>query len=370
VSVTPNLSDRFYGCLIGGAIGDALGAPVEGRNYWDIRREHGRVADLLGSRRSNANGRPGGVTDDTALRSYVAATIGRKGGRIRPEDLAAFWIERGNSRHFWANERAVFERLSWGMNPWDTGRGAQKCATASMAIAPVGLVNAGDPGQAYQDGYVIGAMVQDDEERDAAGAFAAAIATAFVEGATLATVVDATMRTCGFLVQRAIELALDLRRRTSSPAQFTEHYYEQLTDWRFPRPAARLNDVPAGYPLRNRYYSGTSLELIPVAFALMDYTDGDVNEAMVEGANFGRDCDTIATFAGCLGGALAGANALRPDWVAACERDNDDLFAELTGGDPRATSFRAMADALVAAYAAERGRLAGRVAAMGRLLGV
>jgi len=127
----------------------------------------------------------------------------RKGGRIRPEDLAAFWVERGNSRRFWANERAVFERLAWGMNPWDTGRGAQRCATASMAIAPVGLINAGDPSQAYQDGYVIGSVVQDEEERDTAGACAAAIAAALVPGATIRPAVEEAARQSGFLMHMA-----------------------------------------------------------------------------------------------------------------------------------------------------------------------
>jgi ADP-ribosylglycohydrolase len=31
-----------YGSLIGGAIGDALGAPVGGWHYTDIRRENGK----------------------------------------------------------------------------------------------------------------------------------------------------------------------------------------------------------------------------------------------------------------------------------------------------------------------------------------
>ena len=52
-----------------------------------------------------------------------------------------------------------------------------------------------------------------------------------------------------------------------------------------------------------------------MAFALFDFRDGEANDAMIEGANFGRDCDTIATIAGCLGG----AGALRPEWVEACE---------------------------------------------------
>jgi ADP-ribosylglycohydrolase len=41
------LLDQVYGCLIGGAIGDALGAPVENWHYADIRRKHGKVTEFL-----------------------------------------------------------------------------------------------------------------------------------------------------------------------------------------------------------------------------------------------------------------------------------------------------------------------------------
>ncbi|TVR48886.1 MAG: ADP-ribosylglycohydrolase family protein [Puniceicoccaceae bacterium] len=42
-----SLSDRIYGCLSGGAIGDALGAPVEAWNYRDIREKHGRIVSFM-----------------------------------------------------------------------------------------------------------------------------------------------------------------------------------------------------------------------------------------------------------------------------------------------------------------------------------
>ena len=41
----PDLMDRFHGCLLGCAVGDALGAPFEG--YWDHQLP-GRAALLRG----------------------------------------------------------------------------------------------------------------------------------------------------------------------------------------------------------------------------------------------------------------------------------------------------------------------------------
>ena len=70
-----DLLDAVYGCLIGGAIGDALGAPVDGLNYWQIQEEYGLLEDFVASSRDNTNGLPGGVSGDTALRQYVALAI-------------------------------------------------------------------------------------------------------------------------------------------------------------------------------------------------------------------------------------------------------------------------------------------------------
>ena len=44
------LEDRIYGCLLGGLIGDAMGAPTEGKTYQQIAETY----------------RPSGVTDFSA----------------------------------------------------------------------------------------------------------------------------------------------------------------------------------------------------------------------------------------------------------------------------------------------------------------
>ncbi len=53
------LTDKIYGCLLGGLIGDAMGAPTEGMNYQEIIERYGPngVTDFKGV-----------GTDDTAIR--------------------------------------------------------------------------------------------------------------------------------------------------------------------------------------------------------------------------------------------------------------------------------------------------------------
>ena len=49
--------DKVYGCIIGGAIGDAMGAPLKGWNYWKIRQEFGRLDRLIAGPIRGSGGR-------------------------------------------------------------------------------------------------------------------------------------------------------------------------------------------------------------------------------------------------------------------------------------------------------------------------
>lgn len=345
--------NKVYGCLIGGAIGDAMGANVEGWNYWEIRNEYGgKLTELIACTRGSTNGLVGGITDDTALRHYIALAVIRKSGRITPDDLAEIWLAKGHAIRLWSNERMVYEKLRWGANPWGSGAGAIKCGTAAMAISPVGIINAGNPAQAFEDGYLIGSVNQDGEERDAAGTLAAAVAAAFIPGANLQDVIEAMMKYSTYAFKRGIDFAMEMAVKSSNVDHFVEKFYESMIDWTWPRPANRVKEIPEGYPRKAKFYSGSSLEMIPVTAALMYLCDGDVNSTIIEGANFGRDCDTIASFAGSILGALHGAETIKSEWVEVCERANVDLFEELEGD--KTASFRITACRLVDALRAEK----------------
>jgi ADP-ribosylglycohydrolase len=66
---TVSLRDRFAGCLLGGAVGDALGAAVEFMRLDDIERRFGPggIADF-----AEVYGRIGAVTDDTQMTLFTA----------------------------------------------------------------------------------------------------------------------------------------------------------------------------------------------------------------------------------------------------------------------------------------------------------
>lgn len=123
---------RVRGTLFGVAIGDALGAPVEGRPGAD--RAAGPVRRLLPH-----NGRPAGaVTDDTQLTLAVATSLLER-GTLDPEDLVRRFldVEPELVAAGWATRQAL-ERLGRGAAWWLAGS-ASAGNGAAMRAAPVGL---------------------------------------------------------------------------------------------------------------------------------------------------------------------------------------------------------------------------------------
>lgn len=349
-----DLLDAVYGCLIGGAVGDALGAPVEGWYYTEIREKYDRIRVMEPGTRGNTGSMyggstgsnygdnydgpttpPGGVTDDTTLRHYMCLAIVQKGGRITPDDFAHIWLEKLNPNRMWLNERVTLTKLQIGMNPWDTGKGNPPAGCATMAIAPMGIVNAGNPAQAYQDAFNIAFVNQDNENRDGAATIAAGVAAAFLPGATASTVIETMLTYSSSVINRSLQLGMDLAYRSKNVDEFAAAFYARMLDWTWPSPTWN----------KDRYFSGSSLELVPITAGILHLCGHDVNEAMVEAASMGRDCDTTASLAGSILGIIQGASAIRQDWIQTVEQGNADFFQELEG-DPNA-NFYSMAQRLV-----------------------
>jgi ADP-ribosylglycohydrolase len=173
--------------------------------------------------------------------------------------------------------------------------------------------------------------------------------TALAPNATVDSILDAMATHSGPLLRRASELALDLADKSAGDttqarvAAFTEAFYETLIDW-WSRPRLRWD--------KTHHPNGTGVKSVSIVMALLHLCRGQVNDCLVEAANFGRDTDSIANLIGAIAGALCGASAVRADWIAQVERANRAFFDEVEG-DPDA-NFHAMAVRMVEALRGER----------------
>jgi poly(ADP-ribose) glycohydrolase ARH3 len=131
--------DRFIGSLLGTAVGDILGASVEGMSRGEILREYGEVRDFLPTPRGF-----GCYTDDSQMTIALAVSIIKNKG-LDPQDCARtyaqFW-ESGRG-YGWAAALAL-EAIRKGVDYRKTGTLLFKDGSygngGAMRIAPVGLV--------------------------------------------------------------------------------------------------------------------------------------------------------------------------------------------------------------------------------------
>lgn len=81
-SAAPPDPDRILGCLLAGAVGDALGAPVEGLSLAAIRERHGPygVAGYTGRT-------PGAISDETQLTLFTAQALAQASVRARARGI-------------------------------------------------------------------------------------------------------------------------------------------------------------------------------------------------------------------------------------------------------------------------------------------
>jgi ADP-ribosylglycohydrolase len=352
------LFDAIYGCLVGGAIGDAMGGVTEMMTYEHIARTFGWI-DTLRPRGHTAQsarfepGAPAGqVTDDTRLRNLLCSALIRAGGRITADEWAQTWLAEMEGWFYIPVVNAFYKVFLKIAPPREAGRGNMGSNSTAMAIAPVGLVNACDPRQAAWDAYNVAGLVHEGYARDAACAVAAAVAHAVAPNATITAVIDAA---CRFLpsgndIGWRIARAMDLARASEGYEAFRRAFYDTML---LPWPQRGL--VSGSRPPEGFYDTAEPRETVPAAFALLalaDTAEGGRRvfyHSVIYAANFGRDADTLASIVGSIAGAYEGARAIPDEWIRTVEASNP-------------VSQRALAEGLYTVvrreWAATRARLA------------
>ncbi|MFF8904292.1 ADP-ribosylglycohydrolase family protein [Streptomyces olivaceoviridis] len=323
----PNgLADRVTAAVVGAAVGDALGGPVEGYSPDRIAERHGgRVRGIVGPWHGDAwrTARPiapyhkgdGHVTDDTLMTHALIRVYDRVRDHLdayaivdhlvpdlmtTPRWIPELEAEALPLHRLFLAEKWLVTRLAYGhADPREAGTGNIVNCGAAMYMAPVGLVNAANPAAAYAEALDIAGAHQSSYGREAAGVFAAAVAAATTPGATPDSVVGACLSLAKDGTRTAIEKVCEVAaghrdfESALGPLRAAVEPYDTVgPDYRAPSLAARR-------PSRLH-----SIEELPVALGMLVVSGGDYRQAVLGSVNYGRDCDSIATMAGALAGAL------------------------------------------------------------------
>jgi ADP-ribosylglycohydrolase len=197
-------------------------------------------------------------------------------------------------------EKWLVARLHYGhADPREAGVGNIVNCGAAMYMAPVGLVNAANPAGAYAEALDVAGAHQSSYGREAAGVFAAAVAAACEPGATPDSVVAACLSLAKDGTRAAIETVCDAASRYSDFETALRPLREAVAPYDTVGPDYRAPSLGARRPSRLH-----TIEELPVALGMMIVARGDYRHAVLGAVNYGRDCDSTATMAGAITGAL------------------------------------------------------------------
>jgi len=295
------LLDKVYGCILAGAIGNAMGSPVEGLYYWEIdERYPGGVTTVLDPRRLESE-------DDNQMAMLLVETyLEREGLPVVARHFGHTWYERLNRNHFFLNCMGhCYDLIRSGWDPRITGHWTQVTGSTVMCMEPVGIYHIADPEFAAIDATAISYMYQRGLDNLVASLLSVAVSEAFKPDATVHGVLQAVL-------QAAPRTKLNTFDKRS-----IDNAYDYICACL--EVAGRYNDVmavrPELYEKCLLYHPIDPLELFGFSLAIFKVANGDVRQAAIGGTNIGRDSDTISGRAAMLSGSLQGGHTVPKEWV-------------------------------------------------------
>jgi ADP-ribosylglycohydrolase len=326
------LRDRFRGALIGGAIGDAMGRPNEGRPT-EVARE--RKVREYQSWHGWTRGPKGTITDDTQMTMWVAEAILASGVRaaeagkgdlrdqlVDPDDLAQRFTReriRGIGR---ATREFVRNYKDLG-KPWHEAGVPSAGNGTAMRAAPVGLVHLADPYRIYRDSLLQSVVSHRDSMAIAAAscqAYAVARAAAAPPGslAPLANRLD-LCADLALLLDGLETPGYPLNGSTGVPS----------LHGRIGKELARFLTT-GGDPFAFWHNGAYVLGSFPCALWCFLASAEDFEETLFTAVDGGHDADTVAAMACTLSGAYHGYSRLPQRLLA--DLEYHDRLLELADG--------------------------------------
>jgi len=297
------LLDRSRAVLLGGAVGDALGAPLEFMTSGEIAAKYGRLTEMIGGGWLRL--KPGQVTDDTEMSLCVARGVTRAGSWDLPAIAGEFarWLQAkpidiGDTCRRGIRNFMLKGLLETGLNEWDAGNGAL------MRMGSVALFTTGDDGLLQRCTLEQAHITHNNP------------------------VSDAACLTYGRMVQLALLGASRNRLRREADSLVAAF------------PVFRFDPYPG---LATGYVVDTLQTVFHYFFRSRSF-----EECLVNTVNQGGDADTTGAIAGGLAGAYYGLEELPRRWLRKLDkrllRELEELAPRLARLSPLMTGAALMSD--------------------------
>lgn len=331
----------FRGCLLGGAIGDALGWPVEFLQYKEIQSRYGEdgIQDLVCVDNGTAE-----ITDDTQMTLFTAEGILRTETRENekeicdPPSMVYFAYLR------WLNTQGYskFEEFDWIYDGWlynvkelhnrrapgnsclsalssgsigtiDEPINNSKGCGGIMRVAPAGLFYSRE--EAFQMAAEFAALTHGHPSGYLSAGALAFIIASLISGEDIDTAVDNSL----------LELSKHKGHEESSELL---HLAVDLCN-------SSLEPLDAVKKLGEGWVGEEALAIS--VYCALKYKD-DFRKALITAVNHNGDSDSTGAITGNILGAYLGVNAIPQDWINKVELRNeiiqvaDDLLSRYKTG--------------------------------------
>ncbi len=290
--------DGFEAAILGLAIGDALGMPVEGLTREQIKSFYGEVRDFLPSPFGDLAA--GEWTDDTEQMLVLAESI-LETVYFDPENFAkklVEWFTRTQSRRIGPTSRRAIANLLNGAHWSKAGVNSDSCG-AAMRVAPIGLVYHFSLNlvERYAE---MSAIVTHSNRTAVGGAVGVAIAVA-----------------CNMLDFGDDEMLKEVVERVAAFDSLLADKIEY---------AMEIASEDIDFAIEKFGASISTLDVVPMAFYCF-FSSRSFEEAIVKAVNSGGDADSIAAICGAIFGAKGAEIPKR--WVKNLK--DWDLLLEVAG---------------------------------------
>ncbi len=324
--MTVKRQGRILGCLLGVAIGDALGMPTSFMPPQVIRARFGRINGFEAGPVDHiyhAGYRAGRITDDTEQTVFIARTL-LESRKADPQKIALSlldWFDQVggvDSAAVGPSSMAALTAIRAG-KPLEIAGQRGHTNGAAMRISPIGILRANNFANTeaiIRDVHLVCMPTHGSTLAiSGASALACGIARALNEGHIQDVVAAARagavrgeqtgFPVIGPSIARRIDLVVDIVNNCPDLESAASEIYQL---------------VGAGVETE---------QSVPAAIGLFLAGAGDPQRTLLAAANMGGDCDTVASMAGALAGAYAGAEKFPTSWIDEIEDVNQLNLAGL-----------------------------------------
>lgn len=319
--------NSIYGALMGVAVGDAMGMPVEMWTPEKIKSEFSEITTFLPGHKDNLisqGTKAGGVTDDTFVTFILAESIIEEGGQIIPEKIVEkmlIWSGENKEKAMkiiGPSTKKAFELLAQGIPMTETGKFGVTNGGA-MRMIPIGIISDWRNLDRLIENVRLACMATHNTSSAIGGAAAIAAAVSYgIDGdhqlenlLEIAKIAYEKGRKLGYeTVDASISKRLDLGMEIVDKGNSEQEILKNLYDI-----------IGAGV---------ATSEAVPVALSLVYLAQGDPVKCAYLAANLGGDTDTIGAMSCGICGGFSGIQAFPLAYIQLINRENNFDFSKIS----------------------------------------